>query len=285
MPAVPLRFSLTGSHWIPAGYPRRRHVLCPTGSQPAILESDKTTLKICSDPAVKRSHSVMEAASDFVPVEDDEYIDKSKALVVYEKKEECWQVTFQDYKRLKSDLKEGTRECPSSNIVQETVEEEEYTVLYDGEDLQDEEWVEFLAHNRPDALRSLTERLDVYDEEQLRLAMRRERRLRRERGPDWFDYDSMLPKISTLSCPSSPDHNMPIINLPPPTESARIVEQICHDSLAGNLNVSRNKVVILGNANLHNPCHNSLSIIPTDPPKPNSIQIQRALGQHVSPIF
>lgn len=175
LPAAPPKTSLS--------IPRRRHILWPASSRPLHQHISVPTDPI-ANPAVKRSYSTMEASSDFVAVEEDEILDLSKALVIYESKEDFWQVVFQDYKRLKSDVAEGKSVSPSDYMVQESSEVEEDSVYYDGEYLQDEEWVEYLAHNRPSALQSLMERLDVYDEEQLRLALRREQRMRWEHGPD-----------------------------------------------------------------------------------------------------
>lgn len=87
------------------------------------------------------------------------------------------------------------------------MEVEEDSIFYDGKDLRDEEWVQFLALNRPFDLHNLMEKLEAYDEEKLRLALHRERCLRKELGSDWADEMSASPEKISVSCPSSPVHN------------------------------------------------------------------------------
>lgn len=100
---------------------RRRQVPWPTGSRQSPHQSGSVPMEFNSDPAVKCSFSTMEAS--FAAVEDDNIgHDSTKALVVFQSKkainqDEFWQVAFQDYKRLKSDIAEGRNSQWLSHIV------------------------------------------------------------------------------------------------------------------------------------------------------------------------
>lgn len=107
LPSDPLKLSLS--------VPHRRHILWPAGNR--LLNPISVPSEVCSDPAMKRSFSEMEASSHQL-VEKEDYItpDPNKALVVYQRsvevaaeftEDEFWKVTFQDFKRLKADVAEG----------------------------------------------------------------------------------------------------------------------------------------------------------------------------------
>lgn len=78
--------------------------------------------------------------------------------------------------------------------------------LFEDDDLKDYEWIEALANHNSGGQRSqlleLMERLNVYDEEQLHLALRNHRQSPHRSAE--IETEFPRPNIQSISCPSSP---------------------------------------------------------------------------------
>lgn len=92
----------------------------------------------------------------------------------------------------------------SADINEVNGEDADGDVYFDDGEIHDADWVADISRHSLNVLHDLMDKYGVYDEEQLRLALRNERGKMNEFGTHNYNSDHLSPEKSSMSAPASP---------------------------------------------------------------------------------